>query len=68
MGHGSSASPSVWLSIVVVLLTALTILAPIAMPFIDPWGDIFEVRNANSFVMPFKELIAQGQACAQIWE
>jgi hypothetical protein len=78
-GQGSGASPSVWLSIVVVLLTALTILAPIAMSFADPWGDIFEERNANSFVdntsngcnnahldtaMPFKELIAQGQACA----
>jgi hypothetical protein len=83
MGQGSSASPLVWLFIVVVLLTALTILALIPMSFVDPWGDIFKERNANCFfddtsngcndahldmAMPFKELIAQGQACAQIWE
>ena len=74
---------SVWLSIVVCLLAALTALAPLAMTFADPWGDIFEERNADSFVddtsngcndahlemaMPFAELIAHGQACAQIWE
>ena len=61
----------------------LTILAPLSMSFADPWGDIFEERNADSFVddtsngcndahleiaMPFEELIAHGQACAQIWE
>jgi hypothetical protein len=37
--QGSGAPPSVWLSIVVCLLSALTILAPIAMAFADPWGD-----------------------------
>jgi hypothetical protein len=82
-GQGSGASAAVWLSIVVCLLTALTVMAPIAMTFADPWGDVFEERNADSFVddmslgcndahlekaMPFAELIAKGQECAQIWE
>ncbi len=82
-GQGSGASPSVWLSLVVVLLTALTVLSPLAMSFIDPWEDIQEERNADSFVddtsngcndahleepMPYAELIAMAQACAQIWE
>jgi hypothetical protein len=68
---------------VVVLLTTFTILALLSMSFADPWGDIFEERNVDSFVddtsigcndahletaMPFEELIAHGQACAQIWE
>jgi hypothetical protein len=82
-GQGSGASPAIWLSIVVCMLTALAALAPIAMSFADLWGDIFEERNADSFVdnmsnrcndarletaMPFANLIAHGQACAQIWE
>jgi hypothetical protein len=82
-GQGSGASPSVWLSLVVVMLTTLTILAPLSISFADPWGDIFEDRNADSIVddmlkggndahleiaMAFEELIAHGQACAQIWE
>jgi hypothetical protein len=82
-GQGSGASPLVWLLIVVVLLMALTMLAPLAMSFADPWGNIFEEQNADSFVddtsngsnnahlemaMPFAELIAHAQACAQIWE
>jgi hypothetical protein len=81
--QGSGASPSVWLLIVACMLTALTVLAPLAMSFADPWGDIFEERNADSFVddtyngcndshletaMPYTEMIANGQACAQIWE
>jgi hypothetical protein len=51
--------------------------------FADPWGDIFEERNADLFVddtsngcndahlemtMPFATLIVHRQACAQIWE
>jgi hypothetical protein len=44
-GQGRGASPLVWLSIVVVVLTALTMLALIAILFIDPWGDIFEERK-----------------------
>jgi hypothetical protein len=82
-GQGSGASPSVWLSIVVCMLTALTVLAPLAMSFADPWGDIFEERTADSFVddtsngcndahlemaMPYAKMIANGQACTQIWE
>jgi hypothetical protein len=65
------------------MLTALTVLAPLAMSFADLWGDIFEERNADSFVddtyngcndahletaMPYAETISNGQACAQIWE
>jgi hypothetical protein len=82
-GQGSGASPSVWLSLVVILLTALAVLAPLAMSFVDPWEDIHEERNADSFVddtsngcndahlgepMPYAELIATAQAGAQIWE
>jgi hypothetical protein len=59
------------------------ILAPLAMSFVDPWEDIFEDRNADSFVddmsngcndglqeeaMPYTELIAKAQVIAQIWE
>jgi hypothetical protein len=43
-GQGSGASPAIWLSIVVCMLTALTTLAPIAMSFADPWGDIFKEK------------------------
>jgi hypothetical protein len=82
-GQGSGASPSVWLSLVVILLTALTVLAPLAMSFIDLWEDIHEEQNADSVVndtsngckdalleepMPYAELIAMAQASAQIWE
>jgi hypothetical protein len=73
----------VWLSLVIVLLKSLTILAPLAMLFVDPWEDIFEEQNADSFVddtsngcndghqeeaMPYKEMIAKAQVMAQIWE
>jgi hypothetical protein len=69
--------------LVVTLLTALTILAPLAMSFVDPWEDILEEQNADSFVddtsngcndghleeaMPFKVLITKAQEGAQIWE
>jgi hypothetical protein len=82
-GQGSGASPSVWLSLVVILLTALMVIAPLAMSFVDPWEDIHEERNADSFVddtsngcndahldepMPYAELIAMAQVGAQIWE
>jgi hypothetical protein len=82
-GQGSGASPLVWLSLVIVLLNSLTILAPLAMLFVDPWEDIFEEQNADSFVddtsngcndghqeeaMPYKEMIAKAQVMAQIWE
>jgi hypothetical protein len=53
------------------------------MSFADPWEDIFEERNADSFVddtsnrcndglqeeaMPYTEPIAKAQVMAQIWE
>jgi hypothetical protein len=49
-GLGSGASPSVWLSIGICLLTPLTSLAPFAISFVDPWEDISEAQNADSFV------------------
>jgi hypothetical protein len=73
-GQGSGASPSIWLSLVIVLLNSLMILALLAMSFADPWEDIFEECNADSFVddtsngcndglqeeaMPYTELIAR---------
>jgi hypothetical protein len=82
-GQGSGASPSVWLSLVVILLTALMVLAPLAMSFVYPWENIHEEQNADSFVddtlngcndahldepMPYAELIAMAQAGAQTWE
>jgi hypothetical protein len=82
-GQGSGASPSVWLSLVVILLTALTVLAPLAMSLVDPWEDIHEEHNTDSFVddtsngcndahleepMTYAEMIAMAQASAQIWE
>lgn len=35
--QGSGSSPSIWLSIVVVLFSALTAMAPAAINFADPW-------------------------------
>jgi hypothetical protein len=82
-GQESGAFPSIWLSLVIVLLTSLTILAPLTMSFADPWEHIFEERIADSFVddtsnrcndglqeeaMPYTELIAKAQVMAQIWE
>lgn len=51
-GQGSGGSPSIWLSIVVVLLSALTAMAPAAMTFIkaNPWCDILSEWNADSYV------------------
>ena len=72
-----------WLPAAARLLAALAVLAPIAMTFVDPRGDVFEERSADSFVddasigcgdahletaVPFAELIAKGQERAQIWE
>jgi hypothetical protein len=39
-GQCSSGSPSIWLSIMVVLLSALTAMAPAAMYFADPWQNL----------------------------
>jgi len=49
-GQGSGASPAVWLSLVVCLLLALSVLAPWSMIFADPWEDLFDERNANSYI------------------
>jgi hypothetical protein len=72
-GKGSGASPSQYdccTLVVILFITALTVLAPLAVSFVDPWEDISEGRNVDSFVddtsngcndchleeaMPFKE-------------
>jgi hypothetical protein len=41
-GQGSGASPSVWLTLVVCLLFALTALATVAMAFADPWQELYD--------------------------
>ena len=73
MGQGSGASPAIW----------LTIVAPIAMTFLDPWQDVFDEQNVDSYVddtslrcndahmtehMCYKQLLKHGQELAQIWE
>ena len=42
MGQGSGASPAIWLTIVICLLSALMAMAPIAMTFMDPWQDVLD--------------------------
>jgi hypothetical protein len=81
--QGSGSSPSIWLSIVVVLLSALTAMAPGAMCFAEPWRDLQSERNADSSVddtstrvnnamcddpLHWKEMFALMQSVAQIWE
>jgi hypothetical protein len=83
MGQGSGASPSVWLSNAVVLLAALTALAPAAMSFADPWNDVLMERNADSYVddtstgindalcnepLHWTEMFTLMQQVAQTWE
>ena len=83
MGQGSGVSPVIWLTIVICLLSALTAMAPIAMTFLDPWQDVFDEQNADSYIdntslgcndahmteqMCCKQLIKHGQELAQIWE
>ncbi len=49
--QGSGRSPLIWLLIIVVLLQTLSSsMAPMAMSFADPWGDIVDIRNADSYV------------------
>jgi hypothetical protein len=82
-GQGSGASPSVWLTLVICLLFALTTLATIAMTFVDPWQDFRNERNADAFVddsangvsdahldvpMPVSEIVCHLQHMAQTWE
>lgn len=49
-GQGSGASPAIWLTIITCLLSALRVLAPLTMSFMDPWQEIFDKRNADSYV------------------
>jgi hypothetical protein len=82
-GQGSGALPAIWLTIVVCLLSTLMTMAPMAMCFMDPWGNIVDEQNADSYVddtslgcndahLPmqicYRELIRYGQVSAQIWE
>jgi len=50
MGQGSGPSPAVWLSLVVCLLAGLSAIALWSMTFADPWEDIFDERNVDSYV------------------
>ncbi len=82
-GQGSGGSPSIWLSIVLVLLSALTAMAPAAMYFADPWQNLHSEWNADSYVdnastrvnnvihdepLHWMEMFALMQSVAQIWE
>lgn len=82
-GQGSGGSPSIWLSIVVILLQTLSVMAHMAMSFADPWGDIMHERNADSYVddtstsimdaimdepLPLPDMFANMQDMAQKWE
>jgi hypothetical protein len=82
-GQGSGASPAVWLTLVVCLLSALSAIATVAMAFTDPWQDIFDKRNADAFVddsangvsdahqevpMSVTEIVGHLQNTAQTWE
>ena len=49
-GQGSGTSPSVWLIIVVILLSALTALAPISMKFMAPWKNVLDERNVDAYI------------------
>jgi hypothetical protein len=83
MGQGSGASPAVWLSLAVILLTAPMALAPMSMIFIDPWHNIFDECNADAYVddtatgvndaylddpLPFEEMVKNLQDTTQTWE
>ena len=82
-GQGSGASPAMWLMIAVVLLAALTVLAPMTMCFMDPWHDLFDKCNADTCVddtavrvsdahmelaVSYQELVKNLQHTAQMWE
>jgi len=82
-GQGSGASPAVWLALVVCLLSALSAIAPWSMIFADPWEDLFDERNADSYVddttvgvndamedepRSIPEIVAALQDVSQKWE
>jgi hypothetical protein len=67
----------------VLLLTALTAMAPAAMYFADPWRDLQSKQNADSYVddtstgvnnaihdepLHWTEMFALMQSMSQIWE
>jgi hypothetical protein len=60
-GQGSGGSLLISLSIVVVLLQTLSSMAPIAMSFADPWGNIVDVRNADSMSMILRQALLMPQ-------
>jgi hypothetical protein len=82
-GQGSSASPSMWLTLVICLLCALSAVTTIAMTFCNPWQDLSDERNAEAFVedtangvsdahqddpMSVPEIMGHLQHTAQSWE
>ena len=80
-GQGSGASPSAWLTLVVILLQTLDRLVPDRINFSSPKGDLHHSRLADAFVddtylgftsssntATFESLVTRLQDIAQKWE
>jgi hypothetical protein len=82
-GQGSGASTSIWLTLVICLLCALSALATIAMPFCNQWQDLSDEQNADAFIddtangvsdahqddpLSVPEIVGHLQHTAQSWE
>jgi hypothetical protein len=79
-GQGSGASPSVWLSLVVILMNTIDKLTPECMYFQSTDGKIKHSRRADAFVddtslgfsdygkMTYRAMVAKLQEIAQRWE
>jgi hypothetical protein len=79
-GQGSGASPSVWLSLVVILMNTIDKLTPECMHFQSTTGKIKHSRRADAFVddtslgfsdygkMTYSEMVEKLQEIAQRWE
>jgi hypothetical protein len=42
-------TPSIWLSIMIILLQTLTKMAPLSMSFMDPCGDLINLHDVDSY-------------------
>ena len=80
-GQGSGASPSVWLTLVVILLQTLDCLVPDRINFSSPSGSLIHSRLSDAFVndtyfgfmsdsdtASFESLVNRLQTIAQKWE
>ena len=79
-GQGSGASPSVWLTLVVILMNTIDKLTPECMYFQSPNGKIKHSRRSDAFVddtslgfsdygkMTYNAMVAKLQEIAQRWE